>query len=682
MRFVIAGTLESMSSPRYKRAFGVFALALCAAAGGALAAAAALGTPVAANATAARADHERVGTLSLERCSGAAAYCGRLERALDPTGAIPDRISIYFEWYPHTMPGKSLGTLVATEGGPGYPATGSRDDYLALFKPLRSNRDVLLMDNRGTGNSGALDCPDLQTGEKWTVEAVAACGASLGARSALYSTAYAADDLAAILEALQALPIDLYGDSYGTFFAQVFAVRHPDAMRSIVLDGAYPLDGPGYAWYPSYAPAMGDKFNLACRRSPACAKLTGDSIAHILPTLEMLRRNPFAARAADSDGKEREFTADAPLLAIVMFAGAPALATVRELDAAARAFADADRPPLLRLMAETISGVDSRDPTANVSKWSAALAAAVMCQDAPQIYDMRLAPALRAADRDRAIAQRQLAFPDTYAPFTIAEYRSMPLDYSFIDQCVGWPVAPAAHPASRVVAADAPYPDIPALIISGELDDITTPADGAAAAKAFKQGRQVLIANSFHVNALPRARSICGAGIARQFLATLESPDIGCAIRVAPVRLVSRFATHAAELDPATALRGNSAGTLELRYAAAAVLTAGDVLVRLSSNSSGRGKGLRGGSYRIIHAPGFSRIELSGVRWTEDLAVSGTIEAPAGHSGTVRARLEIVGPALGRGRLRIRWQEGVADALAQIRGMLGAASVVAQTPAP
>ena len=670
MSFAIEGTLERMSSERSKWIPGAFVLALCAAAASTEATAAA------------RADHERVGTLSLERCSEVPAYCGRLERALDPAGGIADRISIYFEWYPHTAPGKPLGTLVATEGGPGYPATGSRDDYLALFKPLRANRDVLLMDNRGTGESAALDCPALQTGDKWTVEAVAACGESLGTRSALYSTAYAADDLAAILEALQVQPIDLYGDSYGTYFAQVFAVRHPGAMRSIILDGAYPLDGPGYAWYPSYAPAMRDKFNLACRRSPSCAGLPGDSIAHILPALELLRRNPLAARAADSDGNEREFSADAPLLATVMFAGAPALATVRELDAAARAFAAADPSPLLRLMAETISGVDSRDPTANVRKWSAALAAAVMCQDAPQIYDMKLAPALRAADRDRSIAQRRRAFPDTYAPFTIDEYRAMPLDYSFIDQCVGWPVSPAAHPASQVVAAEAPYPDIPALIISGELDDITTPDDGAAAAKAFKHGRQVLIVNSFHVNALPRARSTCGAGIARHFVATLEVGDIDCATRVPPVRLVPRFARHAAELDPASALRGNSAGTLGLKFAAAAALTAGDVLVRLKNNSSGRGKGLRGGSYRIIHRPGFARIELSGVRWTEDLAVSGTIEAPAGHTGTVRARLDVAGPALERGRLQIRWQEGVADAHAQIRGTLGAAAVVAQTPAP
>ena len=43
--------------------------------------------------------------------------------------------------------------------------------------------------------------------------------------------------------------------------------------------------------------------------------------------------------------------------------------------------------------------------------------------------------------------ERKRAFPDTYAPFTIDEYRAMPLDYSFLDQCVGWPVAPPGQPA-------------------------------------------------------------------------------------------------------------------------------------------------------------------------------------------------------------------------------------------
>lgn len=601
---------------------------------------------------------------------------------MDPTGAIPGRISVYFEYYPHSGTGESLGTLVATEGGPGYPATQSRDAYLTLFKPLQQRRDVLIMDNRGTGQSGAVDCRKLQTADKWTVELNGACGDSLGVRAPLYSTAYAADDLAAILQALHIRRIDLYGDSYGTYFEQVFAVRHPEVLRSVVLDGAYPLNGTDYAWYPSYAPAMRDKFNIACRRFAPCAALPGTSIDHILPALQELRSHPGAARAADSDGKQREFGADASQLAIVMYGGAPAFATVRELDAAARAFTDGDRAPLLRLMAETASAVDSRDPTGDATQYSAGLAAAVMCQDPPQIFDMRLAPDVRTADRDRAVGERKRTLPDTYAPFSIDEYRGMPLDYSFIDQCVMWPAPPPSHPASHVVAADAQYPDIPALIISGELDSITTMADGAAVASAFKHGTQIRIANSFHVNALSHARSSCGAQIVRRFFDTLSPGDVSCAAAVPPLRLVPRFAVHAARLDPAVALPGNRADPEQLRWVSAAVATAGDVLARLGANSTGQGVGLRGGTFRVTAVAAVKRVSLSQVRWTLDLAVSGEIDKPVNRSGIVRATLHLAGPGTVTGDIKVEWPEGIAGSVAAIRGSIDGADVLAQTPAP
>jgi pimeloyl-ACP methyl ester carboxylesterase len=623
-----------------------------------------------------------VGLIEMRPCLSAPAYCGALDRPLDPTGAIPGRISIHFEYYRHSGPDKPLGTLVATEGGPGYPATVSRDDYLDLFKPLLRSHDFLLMDNRGTGQSGAIDCRELQTAEKWTVELIAACGKSLGDRAPLYSTAYAADDLAAILESLNIRQINLYGDSYGTYFEQVFAVRHPNMLRSIVLDGAYPLDGVDYAWYPSYAPAMRDKFNIACGRFDPCAKLPGSSIEHIVPMLEELRSRPFRARAADSDGKVREFTADASQLAIVMYGSAPALASVRELDAAARAFSDGDRVPLLRLMAETISGVDSRDPTADAAKFSAGLAAAVMCQDPPQIFDMRLSPTSRTADRDHAIAERTRTAPGTYAPFTIGEYRAMPLDYSFIDQCVEWPVAPSSHPAAHVVAADARYPDVPALIISGELDNLTTLADGAAVAGAFKHGTQVRIVNSFHVNALPRARSACAAQIVRRFIDSLSVGDTACAAGVPPLRLVPRFAAHASQLEPAAAAAGNRASAAQLRWVSAAVMTAGDVLVRLGGNSTGQGVGLRGGRFLVVNDASTAHVTLTQVRWTEDLTVSGKIDKPLARTGTVRASLNVAAAGGLTGELAVEWPEGIANSYASIHGILGGVPVLARTPAP
>ena len=122
---------------------------------------------------------------------------------------------------------------------------------------------------------------------------------------AFYSTALAADDLAAVLEALgHQRRSNLYGDSYGTYFAQVFALRHPQRLRSLVLDGAYPLDGPDYAWYPHYAPAMREKFNRACERSADCSAIPGSSIEHIAPALEAAAREALRRAGAPGRGQQ------------------------------------------------------------------------------------------------------------------------------------------------------------------------------------------------------------------------------------------------------------------------------------------------------------------------------------------------------------------------------------------
>lgn len=622
-----------------------------------------------------------VGTLTLQRCRTAQAWCGTLVRALDPAAANSASIAIHFEYYQHVAAGKPSGMLVATEGGPGFPATLSRDEYLALFRPLLARRDLVIMDNRGTGESGAVDCAALQSAPSITIENVGACGRSLGARAALYGSALAADDLAAILEALGSAPVDLYGDSYGTYFAQVFALRHPQRLRSIVLDGAYALDGPDYGWYPTYAPAMRDKFNIACRRDAACAQLPGTSLDHIAPALAQLRSAAFKAQAHDADGRLRSFTADAALLATLMFSSAPAYASVRELDAAARAFAAGDRAPLLRLMAETAIAVDSRDESQAIAKFSAGLAAAVTCHDPPQIFDMSLAPEARLAERDKVIAHRKLVAPDTYAPFTIDEYRGMPLDYGFIDECVLWPVAPAAYPAGHIVPEPATYPDVPVLVISGELDNLTTMADGAAAAKHFAHARQLIVVNSFHVNALPHARSGCAAEIVRRFVATLQPGDTRCTQSVPAVRLLPQFARQVSELAPARALAGNAAAPEQLRAAAAALLSAGDVIARIETNTTGAGVGLRGGTFSIKAQRDGYTLTLRKVRWSEDLAVSGTLRCPE-RSGRVAGDLTLTGADELSGPLRVSWMEGAAQARAQIHGKLGTALVAAEMAAP
>jgi pimeloyl-ACP methyl ester carboxylesterase len=603
--------------------------------------------------------------------------CGILPRPLDPTGVVGGTIPIYFEFYRHTLPARAKGTLVAVEGGPGYPATDSRDDYLALFGPLRARYDVLLLDNRGTGRSGAIDCQELERARELTEAGIGACGRVLGAAAPLYSNALASDDLAALLQTLGVRSIGLYGNSAGTYFAQVFALRHPDRVRALVLDGAYPLSGPDYGWYPHYAPATRRKFNTACARSPACRAIPGSSIEHITPAIERLRAQPFAAHVRYGDGHVLDFTADANALATVMFAGSPAYASVRELDAAARAFQRGDRLPLLRLMAETLGSVDSRDAGHDTRKFSAGLAAAVFCEDYPQIFDMHLAPEARAAARDRIIAARKASAPDTYAPFTIEEYRRMPLDYSFIDECVRWPATGSRSPLIFDTAA---YPAVPVLVISGELDNMTSIADGDATAAHFPRARHIVMANSLHVNALPHARSECAADLVRRFMADLSIGDEQCAAAIPPVPLVPRFARHTRELDAAQALEGNQAGDEALRVVSAALLTSADLISRAMANGAGSGVGLRGGTFTIARLGAGYRLTLEKVRWTDDLATSGQIDWP-GRSGVVRAQLEVRSP-VSSGRLELSWPQGVSDARASAHGTLGGRVVAAEAPAP
>ena len=193
-----------------------------------------------------------VGRVKLRPCKDLpGAWCGRLRVPFDRADPRAGTIPIGFEWYPAAS-GRAAGTVVAMEGGPGYPSTGSRDYYLELFVPLLRSRNLLLVDNRGTGTSALVNCKPLQRwraadGNPEYLRRVAACGRQLNRTRALpgggfvhgsdlYGTANAARDLAEVLAALRTGRVDLYGDSYGSYFAQTFAARYPARLRSVTLD--------------------------------------------------------------------------------------------------------------------------------------------------------------------------------------------------------------------------------------------------------------------------------------------------------------------------------------------------------------------------------------------------------------------------------------------------------------
>jgi len=197
----------------------------------------------------------RIGSVDLRPCHVMRdAWCGYIVRPWDSSGRVPGTFKVGFAWIPASS-GRSIGTLVPHEGGPGYSTTGSGEWFAEMYGDLMTDHDMLLVDQRGMGRTAVIACPDLDNGTMSYIRAVGACGRSLGDRAYPYGTEASADDLAAVLDALEIDKIDMYGDSYGTFFAQAFAGRHGDRLRTLILDGAYPTYGES-AWYPTQGPAL------------------------------------------------------------------------------------------------------------------------------------------------------------------------------------------------------------------------------------------------------------------------------------------------------------------------------------------------------------------------------------------------------------------------------------------
>jgi pimeloyl-ACP methyl ester carboxylesterase len=604
----------------------------------------------------------RGGSVTLHRCLGGDYYCGAVRVPLDPAGQVRGSIDIAIAWLPHSnRASRSKGTIVAVEGGPGYPSIGSRSLYHGLYAPLLATRDLLLVDNRGTGRSGAIVCRLLQGRHLMQLAYVTRCGRELGRTSDLYGTAIAAGDLEAVLDALRIRKVDLYGDSYGSFFVQAFAGRHPDRVRSIVLDGAYQVTG-GDPWYPSTGPTLRQSFNRACARSPVCAQLRGSSLDRIGRLLSKLR-------------SERGRITPTHVAFVMDSAGLDPLA-FRDLDAAARAYVDAhDAGPLERLVDEAYSQEEGAGGPAR--SFSQGLFVAASCSDNPQAFDMRLQPPERMRAWREALERKRQSDPNLYAPFAVEEFLGIPIDYAYLPLCTTWPVASKEHPAGQPVPPGTRFPSVPVLVLNGDLDTITTPVEGAHAARLFPHATHVIVANTGHVTALSDFYG-CASEIVRRFTET-GRVAAQCAARVPALHLVPAFSRTLDEVEAASVLPGNDAPVKERRAAAAATLAAADVLARSYQFVRSTGLGLRGGSYSAMPANATDRATLSGVRWTNDLAVSGRAALDA-RSASARANLTLTGAA--SGAIDVSWPTAGSSARAVIGGTVDGFRLRATMPAP
>lgn len=128
-------------------------------------------------------------------------------------------------------------------GGPGQAATESAILLAAAFDRVHQKRDIVLVDQRGTGKSNPLKChmpEELDAGEDDTLKVVQSCLDSLDADPTQYTTSIAMQDLDEVRQALGYEQINLYGVSYGTRAAQTYMKMYPERVRSTVLDGVVP----------------------------------------------------------------------------------------------------------------------------------------------------------------------------------------------------------------------------------------------------------------------------------------------------------------------------------------------------------------------------------------------------------------------------------------------------------
>jgi pimeloyl-ACP methyl ester carboxylesterase len=642
----------------------------------------------------------RVGRLTLRRCAQSPlTYCGVLAVPLDYASPASPDIRIGFRWLPATAEARAAGTVLAVEGGPGFATTGTEAAYVAMAGAVLHTRNMLLVNLRGTGNSTPVNCRSLedygrvqsQDGTAFD-RAVASCGRQLNHTwryrdggwvhaSDLFNTAYSARDVAAVLRALRAGRVDLYGDSYGSWFAQVFASRYPGQLRSVTLDSTYQvldLD----PWYTTTVVTARRAFDEACRLSVACSAATtapGRAWGRIAALARRLARSPVSGETTTEDGTRGRVTVTPlTLVNLVNNAGFDPV-VYQDLDAAGRALVNDDDPaPLLRLAALSLGFDDTNYP---LPEFSDGLYFAVSCTDYVQLFN----PDAPLAARARQYADALRSEPrHVFAPFSVAQWTSLDQYTEAYSACLDWPTP--VHRTQPITKRPPLVPaSVPVLIMSGTLDSLTPRLHGATlvARQMGPSARLVTFANLTHV-VLQDANDTCPASIYQNFVANpgaLDQLNTSCAARVAPIHAVGSYPLRLADARPASPAPANTAGGLALRAASIAVASVGDEVSRYDLLSGSTDGGLRGGRIRFSGGT-VLRISLTNVRWVTDATINGTAWWNQ-STGQVTARLT-VHPAHGTTvGLTARWNVFSAqDDPAVLTGAQGKRHLAATCPAP
>lgn len=397
--------------------------------------------------------------------------------------------------------------LVLLAGGPGQAATES---FAATgwYADLLRHRHAILLDQRGTGGSNPLTCKDTaaaldeQAADssreriEQAHEATRKCLAEIShhADPRFYTTTDAVADLEAVRQALGAPQLNLYGVSYGTRMAQQYLMRHPDAVRSVVLDSPVPNQlvlGEDFA--QNLQQALEAQF-ARCAATPACKERFGEPMATLLALKAKLEQEPheFTIRDPRTFAEARKtLDADALVSVVRMFAYTPATAALIPLavDQASRGDATA-----LLGQAALVTGDLATSITGGMEL-------SVICSEDADLLQPR------AEDATTVLGTELL---DTIRA-----------------QCAGWPRG------TRPADFHAPLKsDKPVLILSGEFDPVTPRAYGDAILLGLPHGR--------HLTAPGQGHSVGIGGCMPQLVASFIDEadatglDADCLARLGP----------------------------------------------------------------------------------------------------------------------------------------------------
>lgn len=535
---------------------------------------------------------------------GGGLVCSTVTVALDRSGHVPGTITLHVEVLA-TQRVPPRGTIFLVAGGPGQGSAASfdlgRSTSAQFFRALFPGYTLVAFDNRGTGSSGVLDCPNDALSDAATI--VAGCATRLGSNRDFYATPDHVEDLEAVRQAVGVDRIAIYGVSYGTKLALAYAAAHPEHVERLLLDSVLPLDRPD-PFATDELTAMPSTLAQYCPTS-TCKAATPNFSGDVVALANALAAKPLAGLSA-ADFLGLVFSADL----------SPGLDA--ELPAAVRAAREGSPKPLLRL--EKIANAESAEEDVSLG-----LYLATTCHDGTFPWQ----PGASLADRASSLTG---ASTGLFGPFGSW---ALPLGSAYT--CLGWPT-----PAAGTSVDPHPLPDVPMLALSGGLDLRTPTVWAASVASQFPHGHLVVVPGVGH-SVLTTDPSGCGAEAVLEWLSG-TTPAARCPRAQAYVPTVPAYpARLPAHLDArrTLAIAGQTLHDAEAIWFMAAA----------SGDSTATEPGLAGGTL----VAGSSSFRLRGYAITPRVALSGVIRmthatAPLEFSGAVT----VSGAGAAHGKLTLR----------------------------